>query len=76
MGRLQDSGNEGGKAFHRLHVLGMNDDLDERLYWKYLDNFHLTALILAIPNFFPTSIGPCTIHDNNGHTVSLLILLR
>ena len=32
-GKLQDSGKqEEGKTFHKLHVLGMNDDLWDRVH--------------------------------------------
>ena len=30
-GKLYDSGKQGGKTFHKLHVLGMNDDLWDRV---------------------------------------------
>ena len=31
-GKLQDSGKQGeGKTFHKLHVLGMNDDLWDKV---------------------------------------------
>ena len=31
-GNLYDSGKQGGKTFHKLHVLRMNDDLWDRVH--------------------------------------------